>query len=127
MIQPQPKPVSRPKAPRKPMARRLPRRLFTAQNDEARKAWVRTQVCNLVSSGFCDGPTEAHHAGKKPGMGMKADDSTTVPLCRRHHRLITDHAGPFTGMTRAKLRELQDKWIAETTARYLAHGSRRVA
>jgi hypothetical protein len=82
-------------------------------------------VRGMLRAPQCYGRIEAHHAGKNPGMGMKAPDDTTVPLCVRHHREITDHTGPFLTMFRAELRDLQDRWVAETTARYLSHGGRR--
>ncbi len=64
----------------------------------------------------CYGPIEAHHAGRKPGMGMKAHDMTCIPLCRGHHTGAGIHAlhGPFKGWTRAQVREWQDKMIDET-------------
>lgn len=120
-MNPQPKPV-RVKVKRKSMARRLPRRLFTAQNDEARKAWVRTQLC-CVREGWmwkdgCAGRTEAAHEGRKPGLAMKCPDSQTIPMCREHHRQWTEHTGVFTGWTKDERRVWADARIEETTARY---------
>ena len=33
----------------------------------------------------CRGPSDAHHALGKRGVGIKPSDFGTVPLCRRHH------------------------------------------
>jgi hypothetical protein len=141
MIRPQPKPEPRAKAPRKPLARkarlrakswmkrRRPRRLERAGSDVARLDWTRSQPC-LLWGPECQGRTEAHHAGKNPGVGMKASDDTAVPLCSLHHRQITNHTGPFkagSALAAEGLRALQDGWIAETQAKYLGHGGRRGA
>lgn len=121
-----PKPTRRQRL-RKPltrsaMKRRPPRRLARPDADPAYLAWVRTQPCCLRSDA-CEGPIEAHHAGKNPGVAMKAPDATAVPLCRRHHRQITDHTGVFAKMARAFLRAWQDMWIAATRSRYTVLGT----
>ena len=67
--------------------------------------------------GGCDGPIEAHHAGKNPGMGMKATDETAVPLCQRHHRHITGIVGgygEFRHLSVEERRKLQDIWVRDT-------------
>lgn len=106
------------------MRRRRVRRLNTAQSEPAFLAWVRTQPCCVRAFG-CQGRIEAHHAGKNPGLGMKAPDNTAVPLCQKHHSEITDHSGMFRGVPREVLREWQDNWIGATYARFLSAGSRR--
>jgi hypothetical protein len=134
---PKPTPVVRERKPLRRTSRlrakrwgirpRRPRRLDGPGSDPARLDWVRAQPCVLLRWRLwpCEGRTEAHHAGRKPGVALKAGDETTVPLCRRHHRQVTDHTGPFAKQTREAMRVLQDEWIAETTARYLGHGGRR--
>ncbi len=142
MIRPQPKPVRAPKKPGaqfartalkrgKPPARktRMKRRRPRTVVDVARRDWCRAQPC-IVSIGYgqCAGPIDPHHAGKNPGVGMKAPEDTTVPCCRRHHEAITGQVGgygPFQALGEAGRRALQDEWIAESTARYLGHGGRR--
>jgi len=61
--------------------------------DTAYMLWVKTQPCCAYAGPWpapliwpCDGPVEADHAGGGAGMGRKADDSTCIPLCQRHHR-----------------------------------------
>lgn len=105
---------------------RSPRRLDRPGSEPAFLAWVRTERC-CVGSRSCSGRIEAHHAGKNPGVGLKAPDNTAVPLCQHHHRQITDHSGMFKGLGREALRVLQDRWVGETYARYLSAGGRRAA
>ena len=33
----------------------------------------------------CLGPVDPHHVRNHTGMGLREDDSQTVPLCRKHH------------------------------------------
>lgn len=140
-----PKPVAKAKTPkplrrtsrleatatlkRSRIKRRRPRRLDRAGSDIARLDWVRGEVCMVFRdaghSAKCEGRIEAHHAGKNPGVAMKAGDDTAVPLCRKHHRQLTDHSGSFRAFDRAYMRAIQDRWIAETQSRYLSHGGRR--
>lgn len=53
-------------------------------------AWVRKQNCCA-----CDMPADdAHHiigTGGMSGMGMKAPDWATMPLCRLHHTLVHNY------------------------------------
>jgi len=66
---------------------------------------------------------EAHHAGKNPGVGLKAPDITAVPLCRRHHRMITGIVGGYgiwDWLGEDGRREMQDNWIRETQRRLVA-------
>ena len=45
------------------------------------------------------GPTDPHHAGRKPGMRMKAPDRTCIALCRKHHGAWDDLGIPFKNWT----------------------------
>jgi hypothetical protein len=109
---------------RKYIRARRPKRLDRAGSDIARLDWTRAQPCMLWGP-ECQGRSEAHHAGKNPGVGMKAGDATAVPLCGRHHRQITDKTGRFRSMSREEMRDLQDEWVADAQARYLSAGNRR--
>lgn len=69
------------------------------------------------------GPIEAHHAGKNPGIGMKAPDITAVPLCQKHHRMITGVVGGygiFQWLGEGGRREMQNNWIKATQAELVA-------
>jgi len=104
---------------------RRPRRLDTAQSNPAFLQWLHGEPCCAGDLGPCTGPIEAHHAGPKPGIAMKSPDATAVPICRGHHRAVTERRGPFAGKTREEMRATQDEWIAATWVRWLSHGSRR--
>lgn len=106
------------------MVRRSPKRLDNAQSNPAFLAWLHGENCCMAGP-RCSGRIEAHHAGRKQGVGMKASDDTCVPLCSRHHRELTEHRGAFAGMSREQLRATQDEWIAATFGRWLSHGTRR--
>lgn len=82
--------------------------LKRAKLDPVFKAWVKTQRCRMHMQDPCvDGfGVDPHHAGKKPGMGMKADDGTCIPMCRKHHRAWHDLAPLFRRMSR----EQRDAW-----------------
>lgn len=50
------------------------------------RQWIRGHVC-AVAGDDCGGDIECAHvegSGTK-GMGMKADDWATIPLCQTHH------------------------------------------
>lgn len=74
--------------------------------------WVKTQPCVI-----CGAPADdAHHiigCGSMGGMGMKAPDSMTMPVCRGHHQAI--HTQP-------ELQSYQWEWVARTLGKALADG-----
>lgn len=90
--------------------------------DFARMGWVKTQPCCAAELSSCDGPIEADHAGRR-GLSRKADDSTTIPLCRLHHRQRTDHSGPFRSWDRDQMRAWLAVQIHETEARWLRYNA----
>lgn len=114
------------------MVRKAPRRLKRAGSDPAYLERVRGLPCVLVSvlawetvpnllidppftdHERCWGSIEAHHAGKRPGVGMKCSDRETHPFCHRHHQWWTDHAGWFAGWSKYRRRKWADERIAET-------------
>src|SRR5512142_103221 len=56
-------------------------------------AWIRTLPCIVCAS---TRRIEAAHVGPH-GLGQKASDRSTVPLCPKHHRTADDsyhHLGP---------------------------------
>lgn len=90
--------------------------LVRAKLDPDFVAWVRTQRCRLFMNDPCEPRmgVDPHHAGKKRGMGMKADDGTCIPLCRKHHRAWHDLALPFRSMTRDQRRSWSQYQIGWT-------------
>jgi hypothetical protein len=67
----------------------------------------------------CRGRIEAHHAGPRPGVAMKADDTTTIPLCTQHHREWHGATGPFKHWTKDQRRAWSDAMIDLTRRRIL--------
>ncbi len=66
---------------------------------------------------WCRGPVHAHHAGKRPGTGLKCSDYETHPFCMRHHHDWHSGSGPFKGWTKAERREWADEQIRLTRER----------
>lgn len=64
----------------------------------------------------CNGPIEAHHAGRRP-IGRKCDDRETIPLCSLAHRHRTNRIGLFRAWKPEALRAWENARIAETQAR----------
>lgn len=58
-------------------------------------AFVRTHPCCRCAA---PDPSDAHHQGAR-GVGQKADDYLTVPLCRPCHQEVTD-TGALPGLDR---------------------------
>ena len=126
---PKPTPIER---PRKPLRRKTymrakpPRRLKTPRSNPAYLAFVRTLGCCAILQHFrvrfCDGPIHAHHAGRRPGVGMKAPDDTAIPLCSAHHRAWHDGAGPFLGMSKLERFAWSLVRIGEVRALYAEEG-----
>lgn len=80
---------------------------------------------NCCGTGEHYGRIEAHHAGRRPGLGRRAHDETCIPLCTQHHRQWHDGSGPFRGWTREQRATWSDARIAETrtlVARYATPG-----
>lgn len=59
-------------------------------------------------------PKHAHHAGPRPGVGMKCSDYLTHCFCDYHHRMWHTGRGPFRGWTREQRRMWADAQIAAT-------------
>lgn len=74
---------------------------------------VHELLCCVRALDPCDGPIEAHHAGPR-GLGQRAHDRTSIPLCRKHHRAWHDLAIPFASMSREERRAFIDRQIART-------------
>ena len=73
--------------------------------------FVRTQPCAMRVHDPCEGPIEAHHAGRDRGLGQKAADDTCVPLCQKHHMDWHGASGPFKTMRRDERRQWADTQI----------------
>jgi hypothetical protein len=115
------------RSPLKRKARLRPRRATPRRSgreyDDLYLEAVRRLPCVLWTEGNCDAwyvkgelLRQADHAGERP-LGRKADDSTAIPMCPRHHRSRTDYTGFFRGWSGAMMRLWCDIAIAETRAR----------
>ncbi len=114
-----------------------PRRLSGPHADPARMGFVATLPCvgmrvfpspraGMFLAHWCMGRIEVCHEGRTgKGMGTRCPDSETIPMCTSLHRQWTEHRGWFAGWTKEQRCEWADARIAETTALYLSHGSRR--
>jgi len=123
------------------MRRKRPRRLSGPHADPARMGFVAELPCvgvrafngierrrggYVLNTHRCEGRIEVCHEGRTgKGMGTRCPDSETIPMCTALHRHWTDHSGWFAGWTKEQRRDWADARIAETTALYLSHGSRR--
>lgn len=81
--------------------------------DPAHLEFVRRLPCCLCNRGP---RSEPHHDTEKRGMGQKADDTRTIPMCHRHHMDAQSYAGPFKGWDKYRMRA----WFEEQLARVMA-------
>ena len=116
--------------PLKRYKRLNPRRKTARRSNQLRSpeflAFVRTLPCcmpqHMASMPMCHGRVHAHHAGRRPGTGVKAPDDTAIPLCAVHHFDWHQAAGMFHGWSREQRREWADARIAETRVAFNAWG-----
>lgn len=64
------------------------------------------------------GPSEAHHS-TGAGLGTKANDTDTMPLCTNCHRCFHALTGPFTGWVKQRIRSWQARMVRVTRATLL--------
>lgn len=83
----------------------------TLLRSEAHKAKVRALDCVRCGA---PGPSDVAHVNFGKGMGLKACDSLTFPLCRQHHR---EH--DQGGMPRDERRRLEWHYVDTTRATLL--------
>lgn len=68
----------------------------------------------------CSGPLEAHHAGpRENGASEKADDDTSIPMCKLSHQALHGAARMgkcifFKTCGKDGLRAWEDRWIGIT-------------
>lgn len=108
-------PLKRKSTLKRTQMRRWPKRNPTPPEDLAYMDRVRRLPCCARHLSQCSGRITAHHAGKKPGMRIKADVSTCIPLCAGHHMFgIESFSGVFRDWTREQARKWQDEQIEKT-------------
>lgn len=79
-------------------------------------AWVATLPCRLEFVGgrhVCRGRVQVDHAGNRftDGNGIRAHDTTCIPLCTKHHRERTSYRGYFKNWVAAGMRAWCDEQI----------------
>lgn len=83
----------------KPMARKSKTKQAAREGDEAYLQFVRSLPCCVC--GHDTEPSHPHHmVGHLKGLGMKAPDRETMPLCFAHHRAFHDGVGHFAYWSR---------------------------
>lgn len=104
----------------KPLARstmrRKSRRRKTTAEGRAYMLAVKQLPCHVAPWDHerCSGGIEAHHAGPRPGVGLKCDDTETIPFCQVHHTEWHAACGIFLGWSKEDRREWADVAIAQT-------------
>lgn len=75
-------------------------------------AFIRELPCCAPSVAECQSPAPQHpHHSTGAGMGLKAKDRETMPLCWRHHRAFHEGKGPFDGWSRDERRLWQEQQV----------------
>lgn len=99
--------------------KRKSRRERSGRDDPDYLAFVRSLRCCAYALSECDGGlSDPHHAGRRPGMGLKCHDRETIPMCRLHHQAIERDHAPFKGWTKAQRLAWVDARIRETQERF---------
>lgn len=76
--------------------------------------WPGSTIVQFVLVKACSGAMHAHHAGRRPGVGLKCSDFETVPLCAAHHDALHGLRNEFKDWDKARLRRWSSARIAET-------------
>lgn len=83
--------------------------------DKEYLARVRLMPCVGARLSSCEGHgVDPHHAGRRPGVAMKAPDASAIPMCRHHHDRFHDAQYPFKDWNKERRREWQDEQIRLT-------------
>lgn len=85
-------------------------------------SFVHTLPCAAIGmpGHTCDGPLEADHQGRRPA-GRKADDDTSVPLCKLGHQQRDAFKGAWLDYDHDRMRAWLDDKIAATRAAWIQH------
>lgn len=96
--------------------RKPARRIATMDTEYILRVKQLPCAASVIPGHICSGAIEAHHAGERPGVSMKAADSTCVPLCSLAHAQWHGATGWCKGWDRASRRWWADVAIAQTQA-----------
>lgn len=93
--------------------------MFPKAQTHRSEAWRRAVASLPCACCWKEGPSQAAHPNHRgKGMGMKAPDCWTVPLCPECHREFDQG----TRWAKAEKRELMDEWIIQTVLRLASKG-----
>lgn len=79
--------------------------------------WCRCALEGAEGADPCNGRMEADHVGKRGGAPdaapalRRTNDTTTIPMCQRHHGQRTDYRGYFKGWSGERMRSWCDEKI----------------
>ena len=105
------------------MRKRAPRWLSSPRSNPGYLEAVRLLPCCAPGApDGCSGHADPHHAGRRPGVGLKCPDTEAIPFCRAHHSAWHGGYGVFRGWTRQERRQWADARIAETQRRVFGIG-----
>jgi hypothetical protein len=94
--------------------------MFAKSPQHRSEAWRRAVASLPCACCMREGATQAAHPNHRgKGMGMKAPDCWTVPLCVDCHREF-DQGSKWS---KAEKRELMDAWILLTVLELASNGS----
>lgn len=79
-------------------------------NKAAYKKWVRSQPCAECRR---RPPSELNHVTYGRGLGQKADDLLSFPLCTKCHSDWHDMRGTFWDMTKTQRRAYQERMVSQ--------------
>lgn len=79
-----------------------------AGDDLKYASWIRRQPCAMCGR---PGPCQVHHRTGS-GMGLRAKDRDSMPLCAKCHGELHSLSGRFKDFDRERLREWQKAQVA---------------
>jgi len=107
----------------RPPRRKAPRRVAKLTADDRRwRYWIHARPCIVETHAYrsgsvtCLGRIEQSHERNMTGLGLKAPERRSVPMCKKHHEEWEQHRGVFEHPTKEDRRELMDLWIAREQA-----------
>jgi len=103
---------------RSPMRRKAPRRVAKLTAEDRRwRMWIHARPCIVETHAYrsgsvtCQGRIEQSHERNMTGLGLKAPERRSVPMCKKHHEEWEQHKGLFAAMSKETRRESMEYWI----------------
>lgn len=107
-----------------PIKRKAARRIARETADDKRwKQWIHTRPCvGILAFSYthhrCSGEVQQSHERSMTGLGLKAPNRRSVPMCSDLHRQWETHAGVFTGKTKEQRKAWLDPLIEQENAAF---------